>query len=254
MIKSSSNSKIKLLRSLYSKKNRYKTKKYLVEGYQISLDYLKYSNRIDCAVVSEEFDKIDEIVDLQNDLEINIVKKEIFNKISDTKNSQGIILIVNFEGYQLDLLLDKDKIILIDGIQDPGNLGTIIRTCDAFNIDGIITLENTVDLYNSKTVRAAMGSICRIPVVLGDSNLDIIKKLKENSFKILSSTPRYNKDIKNVNKEEKLALVIGNEGNGVSNFILEKSHDLVGIKMKGNIESLNAGIAAGILIYEITNS
>lgn len=99
-----------------------------------------------------------------------------------------------------------------------------------------------------------MGSICRIPVVLGDSNLDIIKKLKENNFKILSSTPRYNKDIKNVNKEEKLALVIGNEGNGVSNFILEKSHDLVGIKMKGNIESLNAGIAAGILIYEITNS
>jgi TrmH family RNA methyltransferase len=204
--------------------------------------------------VSEEFDKIDEIVDLKNDLEINIVKKEIFNKISDTKNSQGIILIVNFEGYQLDLLLDKDKIILIDGIQDPGNLGTIIRTCDAFNIDGIITLENTVDLYNSKTVRAAMGSISRVPVVLGNSNIDIIKKLKENNFKILSSTPRYNKDIKYVNKEEKLALVIGNEGSGVSNFILEKSHDLVGIRMKGNIESLNAGIAAGILIYEITNS
>src|SRR6056297_3150820 len=254
MIKSNSNSKIKLTRNLNLKKYRYKYKKYLVEGYQISLDYLKYSNNIDYALVSEEFDKLDKIKKIKQDLEIHIVDKNIFNKASHTKNSQGIILIVNFENYKINEIMEKKNIILIDGIQDPGNLGTIIRTCDAFNVGGVITLENTVDLYNSKTVRAAMGSISRTPVVLGDSNIGIINKLKENNFKILSSTPRYNKDIKNVNKKEKLALVIGNEGNGVSNFILEKSHNLVGIKIKGNIESLNAGIAAGILIYEITNS
>ncbi|MFO7887204.1 MAG: RNA methyltransferase [Eubacteriales bacterium] len=253
MIISNSNSKIKLLRNLHLKKNRYKYKKYLVEGYQISLDYLKYSNSIDYALVSEEFDKLEDIKKIKQDLKIHIVDKDIFNKSSDTKNSQGIILIVNFENYKIDEIMEKKNIILIDGIQDPGNLGTIIRTCDAFNVGGVITLENTVDLYNNKAVRASMGSITRLPVVVCVSNAEILEKLKISGFKIFSSTPRYNIDIKTLDFKEKIALVIGNEGSGVSEKILCESDDFVGIKMKGDIESLNAGIAAGILIYEITN-
>ncbi len=253
MIKSNSNTKVKLLRNLKSKKYRYQYKMYLVEGYQIALDYLKYSRNIEFAVISEEFDKINDIKRLKEDLEINIIDKDIFNRISDTKNSQGIILVVNFEDYKISEIINKKKLILIDGIQDPGNLGTIIRTCDAFNVGGVITLEKTVDLYNSKTVRASMGSIPRLPVVVCDSNDEVLKILKNSGFKILSSTPRFNIDIKNLECKEKIALVIGNEGSGVSEKIINVSDDLVGINMKGDIESLNAGIAAGILIYEITN-
>lgn len=253
MIKSKNNSKIKLLRNLQLKKYRHKYKKYLVEGYQISLDYLKYSNNIDFALVSEEFNKLDDVKKIKQNLEIHIVKKDIFNKTSDTKNSQGIILVVSFEDYKIDEIIEKKNIILIDGIQDPGNLGTIIRTCDAFNIGGIITLENTVDLYNNKTVRASMGSISRLPIVVSHDNDEILEKLKISGFKIFSSTPRYNVNIKYLDFKEKIALVIGNEGSGVSEKILCKSHELVGIEMKGDIESLNAGIAAAILIYEITS-
>src|SRR6056297_2327210 len=212
MIKSKNNSKIKLLRNLKSKKYRYKYKKYLVEGYQISLDYLKYSKNINFAVISEEFDKLNYIRKLKEDLEIHIVDKDVFNKTSDTKNSQGIILVVSFENYKIEEITDKRNLVLIDGIQDPGNLGTIIRTCDAFKVGGVLTLENTVDLYNNKTVRASMGSIPRLPVVVCNSNDEVLEKLKISGFKILSSTPRYNINIKNLEEKEKVALVIGNEG------------------------------------------
>jgi len=253
MIKSNSNFKVKLLRNLKSKKYRYQHEMYLVEGYQISLDYLKYSKNIEFAVISEEFEKLNDLRKLKEGLEIHIVDKYIFDKISDTKNSQGIILVVNFEDYKIEEIINKKNLVLIDGIQDPGNLGTIIRTCDAFNVGGVLTLENTVDLYNNKTVRASMGSIPRLPVVVCDSNYEVLEKLKMSGFKVLSSTPRYNIDIKNLDCKEKIALVIGNEGSGVSEKIINVSDDLVGINMKGDIESLNAGIAAGILIYEITN-
>src|SRR6056297_1723235 len=119
MITSNSNSKIKLLRSLYSKKNRYKEKKYIVEGYQISLDYLKYSNNIDFALISEDFDKLCDLLELKEDLEFYTVRKDIFNKISDTQNSQGVVIVANFENYKIDEIIDKKNIVIIDGIQDP---------------------------------------------------------------------------------------------------------------------------------------
>lgn len=252
MIVSNSNSKIKLIRSLFAKKQRYKKEKYLVEGLQISLDYLKFSNYIDFALISEEFEHIDRLYELKNDLEIYSLKKEIFDKISDTKNNQGIILVVNFENYSIDEILNKNTLVLIDGLQDPGNLGTIIRTCDAFNIDGIITMENTVDLYNSKTVRASMGSIARIPIVNINNSINTINFLKEKQFKILATTPRFTTDVIDINKKNKNAIIIGNESTGVSENILKICDDLIGIKMKGDVESLNAAVAAGIIIYKLS--
>lgn len=252
MIKSKNNPKIKLIRSLYRKKDRYKNKKYLVEGLQLSLDYIKYSNNIDFCIISEEFNNKKLFCKENLELKIYEVGKELFNQISDTQNSQGIILVVNFEEYNIEDILKHKFIVLLDSIQDPGNLGTIIRTCDGFDVGGIITLENTVDLYNSKTVRASMGSIVKIPIINYNDNRTIINILKKNGFRILASTPRYNKDISNINKNDKKALIIGNEGRGVSPYLIDISDELVGIRMKKEVESLNAAVAAGILIYEIT--
>jgi len=251
MIVSSSNSKIKLIRSLYSKKQRYKNKKYLVEGLQISKDYLKFSKNIDFALVSEDFDKVEELYNNGKNLEVYSTTNDIFDKISDTKNNQGIILVVDFEDYSIEDILTKNAIIVIDGIQDPGNLGTIIRTSDAFNIGGVITLENTADLYNNKTVRSSMGSIARIPVISAEENKTIIAKLKENKYNLLASTPRYKTKISNINKICKNALFIGNEAKGISKNVLKECDDFVGIEMKGDVESLNAAVAAGILICKL---
>ncbi|SRR6056297_520530 len=252
MIVSNSNSKVKLIRRLYSKKHRHKLEKYLVEGLQITKDYLKYSKNIDFALVSEEFENMEDLYEISRDIDVYKTTREIFDKISDTKNNQGIILVVNFEKYTINNILNTRSIIVVDGIQDPGNLGTIIRTCDAFNIGGIITLENTTDLYNSKTVRASMGSIARIPIINSNDNTSTLKLLKANHYNLMAATPRFNTNIKDIDKSQKNAVFIGNESSGVSSQILEICDDLVGIDMKGDVESLNAAVAAGILIYKLT--
>ena len=188
---------------------------------------------------------------IEKDLEIYTTTNDIFDKISDTKNNQGIILVVDFEEYNIEDILEKNAIIVIDGIQDPGNLGTIIRTSDSLNIGGIITLENTTDLYNSKTVRASMGSIARIPIIRTDENKTTIRRLRENKYNLLASTPRYRTNINDINKICKNALFIGNEAKGISKNVLKECDNFVGIEMKGDVESLNAAVAAGILIYKL---
>ena len=149
--------------------------------------------------------------------------------------------------------LDNPIILFLDGLQDPGNMGTIIRTADAFNIDGIILGQGSVDPYNLKVVRATMGSIFRVPLYICDNSLETIMGLKTRGFNLLATSLEgsliYDSDFKG-----KIISVIGNEANGVSPDILKEADKCIKIPMPGNAESLNAGVAASIIMYEAMRS
>ena len=143
-----------------------------------------------------------------------------------------------------------DHLLILDEIQDPGNLGTIIRSAVAFNIDTIILSKNTVDLYNEKVLRATQGLIFSINIVRADLPEAIIA-LKKQNFKIYATKVNGGKTLKNIEKPAKFAIIMGNEGNGVSNSLLELCDDYLYIPMNGKCESLNVGVATSIILYEL---
>ena len=150
-------------------------------------------------------------------------------------------------------LKEKDltgNILILDGVQDPGNLGTIIRSAVAFNVDTIITSDDTVDLYNEKVLRATQGMIFHINIIRGKL-VPIIEKLKEDGYKIYVTDVTSGRDIKNINSSERIALVMGSEGNGVRDEVKMLSDDIVHIHMNEKVESLNVAVATSILLYEI---
>ena len=148
------------------------------------------------------------------------------------------------------LNLQGDFYLLCDKLQDPGNLGTIIRTAHAAGVDGIILTKGTVDIYNEKTIRASMGSLFHIPVIYDDKDNTIVKGLCNKGFSLLSTSLEGDKDFFEEDLSGKLIISVGNEGNGVSKEIYELSDKKVKIPMPGGAESLNVAIAASIILYE----
>ena len=144
---------------------------------------------------------------------------------------------------------DQDIILALDGIQDPGNLGTILRTADSVNLKQIIVTKNTADSYNPKVVRSTMGAILRIKIIETDDLAKTLKEAKKNKFKIVATSLDTNNSIYDIDYNKKV-IVIGNEANGVSKEIQELADNKVKIPMLGKTESLNASVATGIMLYE----
>ena len=145
-----------------------------------------------------------------------------------------------------------EKVLILDRIQDPGNLGTIIRSAVAFNIDTIICSPDTVDFYNPKVVRASQGMMFHLPILVLDTE-KTIQELKKKDYKIIGTKVTNGEDVRNAAIYSHFALVIGNEGQGISEIIEKLCDQFLYIKMNGNCESLNASVAASILLYEISN-
>lgn len=255
-ITSSKNGIIKEVKGLYKRKDRWKEGLFIIEGIKIIEEAFLNNVELKYIIIS---DKIKTTVEGSNFYEMikynkNLIHttETIFKDISDTENSQGIIGIAKFHPTDLDELLaiDNPSIIFLDGLQDPGNLGTIIRTCDAFNLDGIILGEGSVDPYNSKVVRSTMGSIFRVPLVISNNSLETLNELKRNGIRVLSTSLEASLPLFNMDFREGFALVIGNESKGVSEEIINISDALIKIPMPGLAESLNAGVAASIIMYE----
>ena len=143
-----------------------------------------------------------------------------------------------------------NKIVILDGVQDPGNLGTIIRSSVAFNIDTMVLSKDTVDLYNSKVIRATQGMIFNINIIERDLN-SFISTLKEKNYKIYGTKVNGGKSLKSVEKSDKFAIIMGNEGNGVKADILDMCSDYIYIDMNSSCESLNVGVATSIILYEL---
>lgn len=256
-ISSKDNEKVKYTKSLLKSKNRQKESKYIIEGYRILTLAIECNAELDYVFINETFEDREEnrkILNILYERNIRVFKttNKIFNELIDTENTQGILGIVKFKYKKIENnIKSNDKFVLIlDRIQDPGNMGTIIRTADAAGVDTIIVLKGCVDVYNPKVIRSTMGSIFDMNIVHCTQE-ECIDTLKSNGFKIVSSYLNTNNYYNEINYYNKTALVIGNEANGVSSDLIEASDTLVKIPIYGKAESLNAAISSAILMYEI---
>lgn len=234
MITSVNNNKIKEITKLHNKKYRKEEKKFIVEGTHLIEEAYKH-NLLICTYSLNE----------NNYPNNEIVSERVMRKISNLDTIPNIIGVCKFkEEKELG-----NKILILDDIQDPGNLGTIIRSSVAFNIDTIVLSKNSVDLYNSKVLRATEGMIFNINIITRDL-YQFINELKRNNYKLYSTNVVNGKELSNIEKTNKYAIIMGNEGNGVKKELQSLSDENIYIKMNNLCESLNVSIATSIILYE----
>lgn len=180
------------------------------------------------------------------------VAGDIFCKMSDTQSPQGILCVVERPEYNLDQLIQARAplLVVLESLQDPGNLGTIIRTGEGAGITGVIMNRGTVDIYNPKTIRATMGSVYRVPFVYEDDLRETVKRLREGGIRTYAARLEGGKSYDRLSFREGTAFLIGNEGNGLSQGLQELADEFLRIPMEGRVESLNASVAAAVLMYE----
>lgn len=252
MITTVKNQQIKnIIKLMKSSKDRKEQGIFLVEGVRICKEIPASLNPM--FYVSEEYylNKKQEVLDIVNGKEYELVTKEVFDKISDTKSPQGILALVKQPEYTLKELQKEENpmLMILENIQDPGNLGTMIRSSEAAGITAVILSKDTVDIFNPKVIRATMGSIFRVPFILNQDMNEVVTWLKEKEITTyaahLDGTDFYQEDFK-----KPTAFFIGNEGNGLSAELTKAANKKIKIPMSGNVESLNAAIAATILAYE----
>ena len=238
MIESINNEKIKKYSKLLQKKYRDQESIYLV-----STDHL-VKEAIKKGIVVEVF-----LLNgcANNYGNVNYVTENVMRKLTDLKNIPSVVAVVK----KMPSKEIRGNVLLLDGLQDPGNVGTIIRSAVAFNIDTIIFGDNTVDVYNEKVLRASEGMILNINIIKRNL-IDAIKELKNNNYNIIGTKVDNGKNIKMINAK-KYALLVGNEGNGVSNELLNMCDEYVYIEMNKKCESLNVSIATSIIIHELNN-
>lgn len=253
VITSKDNEIIKNIRKLKDKKYRDLANQYIVEGIKLIEEALEEGAKIDKIVVCEECVKDGT---LEQNLLYEIAKhdcvyvnEKIFSTLTDVSTPQGILAVINKENSEDSIDYNQEMIVILDGIQDPGNLGTILRTVDSVGFNQIIVSSNTADAYNPKVVRSTMGAIFRVKVIESTDLVQTIKNIKKHRFKILATSLQTEKSIFDVEYSKK-AIIIGNEANGVTDEILAVSDIQAKIPMLGKTESLNASVATGVILYE----
>lgn len=252
LITSKENNTIKDIKKLKDKKYRNETERFIIEGFRFVEEGLKSSFTIDKILVKESVlakfkEKFQDYIE-KNIEKIYVTGDNIFKSIAATENSQGVLAVVKMNSQKQHV---EDGIyILIDKVQDPGNLGTIIRTAHSAGCAGIIMTKGTVDLYNEKTLRSTMGSIFNIPLIQDNDNLDFMKELLSKNYNLICSSLQTDKNFYEVDLVSNSIIAVGNEGNGISDEVMELATTKVKIPMLGSTESLNVAIAASIMIYE----
>lgn len=248
-ITSAANQNIKHIKALSQKKERERSGEYTVEGIKSVNEALLSGKQVECIVVSSGFD----ISRLErNDIRTYCVPTSVFEKLSDTKNPQGALAVLKQDAEESAELKDGGLYLYCDGVADPGNLGTLIRTADAAGFDGVLCSEECVEFYNPKCVRASMGSFFRMKLYRG-LNSEKMAELKKNGVKLFGGALCENTvDYRSADYDGTSVVVVGNEAGGISNEILELCVP-VKIPIYGGAESLNAAVAGGILMYEAAN-
>ena len=253
VITSKDNELVKNIKKLKEKKYRDLNNQFIVEGIKIVSEAIQENANIDSIVICEDCVN-DGSIDKKLLFEIAkfkciYVTQNIFDTLTDVTNPQGILAVINKEDLTQNIDYTSDFIVVLDGIQDPGNLGTILRTVDSANLKQIIVSKETADSYNPKVVRSTMGGIFRVNIIKSDNLVETLKQMQKNGFEIVVTSLETNNSIYDINYNKKV-VVIGNEANGVSEEIQELADKKVKIPMLGKTESLNAGVATGIMIYE----
>lgn len=252
MITSTNNNQMKRLVQLNKKaKLREEEQLFVAEGIKMFLEAPK--ERLLQIYVSERFLEKEENRRILADYRYEVVEQQVFSSVSDTKTPQGIIFTVKRFSYELQNLLKKKAphFILLEDLQDPGNLGTILRTGEGAGIDGVIISKNSVDIYNPKTIRSTMGSIYRVPFLYVEDLKEVIKTLRKHSVTVYAAHLLGEQTYDTFDYKKGTAFLIGNEGNGLSEELASFADQYIKIPMEGKVESLNAAIATSILMYEV---
>lgn len=235
---STDNKKIKELKKLNIKKYRDQSNSFLVEGEHLVLEAYKKG------LLEELF--LEENTKLDLDVKTSYLSRNVIKFISELDNPSNIIgLCKKVEEKEIG-----NKVLVLDDIQDPGNFGTIIRSAVAFNINTIVVSNNTVDIYNSKVIRASQGMLFNINIIRRDLNV-FVPELKKEGYQIYATKVNGGKSLKTIEKMEKFAIIMGNEGAGVSDNLMNLADEYLYIDMNSNCESLNVAVATSIILYEL---
>lgn len=265
-ITSNKNDKIKNISALLkSKKARSEQKAFVTEGLRIARDVLKSArDRLVAVYVSESFldggawKEYREFTDagFPEGLPVTAVKDSVFDSVSETVTPQGVLCVVKQPEYRYEDIVkpaDTLKLLVLEDIQDPGNLGTMIRTAEAAGMDGIVMNRGTVDIFSPKVTRSTMGGIFRVPFIYVDNLPETLDRLKNDGVSVYAAYLRDGEDFNKVRYAKRAAVMIGNEGNGLSDEAVAHAAQNVFIPMQGEVESLNAGVAAALLMYRLQN-
>ena len=240
-ITSVNNPLIKELIKLKQKKYRDKEKKFIVEGYNIIEEAKDYITLI---ITSSKEDE-----NILPNVEHILVSKEIIGKLSETVTPQGIIGICNYVTSRENF---EGNVLVLDGLQDPGNIGTLIRTAICFDFNTIYITDNSCDIYNEKVLRATQGGIFKVNIIRKNIN-DIIDDLKKKGYYIVGTSLKNGISLNDINFKNLNAIILGNEGNGVSKETIERSNINAYIPINTSMESLNVAIAGGIIMNKVRN-
>ena len=250
---SKDNELIKHIRKLKDKKYRDESNEYVVEGVKLVEEAVKENAKIKQIIVCEDTTRTYEI---PTHIMLEIAKYEcisvsnkIFNIITQVTNPQGIMAIIEKNAQDAQIDYTQDIIVVLDDVQDPGNLGTILRTVDSIGLNQIIVSKGTADAFNSKVVRSTMGAIFRIKIIEVENLAQAIKEMRKHHFKLMVTSLQTKNSIYDIDFNKKI-IVIGNEANGVSKEIQDMADEKAKIPMLGRTESLNASVAAGVVMYE----
>jgi len=244
MIISLKNEKVKYWVSLKDKKNRDVYKEYIIEGEHLVQE--AYKNGYLKTIIY--VDKLNNNYEGVEKIEVN---ESIINKITTTQTPQKIAGVARY--FDDDKAIDVDKIVVLDGVQDPGNAGTIVRNSLAFGYNLVFFSSNSVDIYNSKFIRSTQGYFYSLKLLRGNVT-SFISTLKNNNYDIIATCLMNESiDLEDLTIEKKHCLVFGNEGQGVSNEVINLSNKKTIIKMNDNVDSLNVAVASGIIMYKLNN-
>ncbi|SEQ83602.1 TrmH family RNA methyltransferase [Piscibacillus halophilus] len=246
MLESKQNHLIKTWKKLHKKKYRDEWQLFLVEGWHLVEEAIKSNWSIETLVVSEDHN----IPEAWEDLKITQVTTEVFQYISQTETPQGIMAVVKYKDHpRIDSF---NKVLLVDAVQDPGNVGTMIRSALAFNIDGVILGKGTVDLYHDKVIRGTQGALFHIPVIRDDL-ANWIHQLKDRNIPVFGTElDEKAKPLQEVRAKD-FGIIVGNEGSGVNPTLLSQVDDTIYIPIHQQSESLNVGVATSIVLYHFAH-
>lgn len=250
------NTSLKLAKGLLHSKQRKKTNQIIIEGFRMIFDALQSGVQFQFVIIDSaqlsNFQKLMEML-YSESIRVLVANPQLFNEISSTVTSQGIVAVVQKPTFELPSVSTATKVLILNRIQDPGNIGTLIRSADAFGLDQVIITKGSCDIYNPKALRSTMSSIFHLPVFDSIEQESCLNYLCANNIPILVTVPDSTAiDLTGFESPQKWAIVLGNEGNGVDEIWLERASYRLTIPMHGNAESLNVAMAGSIVMYHLS--
>ena len=247
-IESSSNSIFKNTKKLLNSRDRRKSRLFITEGYRSVSDACLHNAPVEYIIVNEDYNR----ECFEDICKVYRFSNKLFDEISSTVNSQGIIAVVRFVDKAAHELEDESvgRVVYLDSVMDPGNMGTILRTSDAMGVDAVILSKGCVDIYNPKVVRATMASIFNVPVFFDSEDNALLDKLCRSGFNVAGTFIDGSVPCFEANLTEKTVIVMGNEANGISDAVASRCNIRISVPMHGGAESLNVAVWCGMVLYE----